>query len=137
MEIQYLSFTEIVEYIKTDELPENKSNSYKLYLCSIAELVQACEEYKKHSEYLDPGRSFFQNTSQEKFEQSIFIAELDEKRLLEALFESDGTLWQEAIGLSPLHSLRILSMRPSEKDTVWWNSETYQKMEEMTTELST
>jgi hypothetical protein len=127
---------EIVNYFKQQELRNDLLSHDAMAICSIADLLDVCEAYKKGN--LEISREEL-HRSFEAFNVGpikgglIFVVDLDQANLSSALFERDNEvvidLWEEAAdkNISPKRSLRYLTLRITD-DSVWWSEEVYWEM---------
>lgn len=127
---------EVTNYFKRGELRDDLLNYEAMAVCSIADLLDVCEAYKKGS--LDISREDLHG-SFEAFNAGpvkrglVFVVDLDQENLSPALFERDSgvvvDLWGEAAdkNISPRRSIRCLTLRITD-DSVWWSEEVYREM---------
>jgi len=127
---------EVINFFKQRELRNDLLNYDAMAVCSIADLLDVCEAYKKGK--LDISREDLHknfeafNTGPVK-EGFVFIADLDQDKLSSALFDIDNEvvvdLWGEAAdrNISPRRSIRYLTLRITD-DSVWWSDEVYREM---------
>ena len=131
MESRYLFLS------NSENLPGKKepdiglTSGHIINICSIADLINLCEASKK-------GKSKTPVTILQKQLQKlvnhddIFIAELDEWRLFNTLFNTEGdelSFWDKGSNRyqEPSMSLRHLTLRKND-DTAWWDMEVYEEM---------
>lgn len=132
MDVRYFALQDIEDYCIDQTLSIDFLHKQCLGICSIADVVELCENQKKgvgkiSSEHL---RQAIRKLVVTGFsEDAIYISSLEREDLSECLFEPDGTLWTEAAQrhIPPLHSVRRLTLRHTESR--WWDEDLYQQME--------
>ncbi len=136
---RFFTPAEVIDYFEEGELKKNLLNGETIAICSIADLLDVCEAYKKGNldiflvEELGSKLDAF-NEGPVK-EGVVSIVDLDQNNLSAALFERDSgvviDLWRQAANrdVSPKRSIRYLTLRVTD-DSIWWSENVYQEMEE-------
>lgn len=135
---RYFTPLEVTRYFERGEAKQDLLDRQAMAICSIADLLDTCEAYKKanldisFTELHQKFNAFDKNLVREGF---VSISNLDQYNLSAALFERDSgvvtDLWQPAAnrGISPKQSLRCLTLRITD-ESVWWSENVYYEMEE-------
>lgn len=135
---RFFSPPEVAQCFENGILREDLLNGETIAICSIADLLDICEAYKKgnlqvsHTELHTRAEAF---TAGPVKEGVVYIVDLDQDNLSSALFERDDgpvvDLWSVAIerNISPKRSIRCLTLRITD-DSTWWSEDVYQEMED-------
>ena len=129
---------EVTDYFERNNLNSDLLNDEMMAICSIADLLDICEAYKKDNldiRYLELQERFETFNRELVDAGKVFIADLDQDNLSKALFERDDyttiDLWYKAANrnISPKRSIRYLTLRITD-EAIWWSENVYQEMED-------
>ena len=135
---RFFSPTEVAKFFERGDFKEDLLNGRTIAICSIADLLDVCEAYKKgnlsisHPELHQRFNAFDEDLIRQG---SVSVIDLDQNNLSTALFERDSgvviDLWQQAANrvISPKRSIRYVTFRIT-GDSTWWSENVYHEMEE-------
>lgn len=138
MQTRFFAPHEVFNYFESGKIESDISDIEMLAICSIIDLLDMCELYKKQRLHLS--YSELQQKVQQFYETlvetgQIVIVDLDQDNLSSVLFERDITqevtnLWNHACNrsISPKQSIRYLTLRLID-DSTWWSEDVYLEME--------
>ncbi len=144
---RFFTPSELTDYFEQGELKEDLFDGETIAICSVADLLDICEAYKKgnlrisHQELDKRFNAFNENPEGPVRKGVVHVSELDQDNLSSALFERDGgtiiDLWRQAANknISPKRSVRYLTLRMT-SDSIWWSEDVYQEMEDYHIQIS-
>lgn len=135
---RFFSAAEIIRYFERGTLSADLNSGEIIAICSIADLLDICEAYKKDNlniSHVELHTRFEEFKEHPVKEGSIYIVDLDQDKLSSSLFERDNgavvDFWHTGVNrsISPKRSVRYLTIRIID-DSTWWSEQVYQEMEE-------
>lgn len=137
---KYMTYSELKNFLKENQISQDCLDGKEILICSIADLLEICEDCKKNT---ISNLHWLENRLEKVMRcitspinlGNIHISELDHDALSRALFNRNDNIviefWQKGIDphVSPSQSIRYLTIRISD-ETVWWSNDVFTQMEQ-------